>query len=1810
MKKQISFVLIIMLVLNYSLPFSALAEEIQTNPQTQTDNQTTTEQTSPSDSSTEVADDSATNEQTSEDTATVPSEQKETDASTEEEETTSTSDSDTQTPLKQTELQATAIPEGSTFHSLFPDNNLALKMARIVTGNVDATGDEEVVAADLAAITSLDLTGETGSSSTDITDVEGLEYLENLVNLNLNDNNLTTIAPLAGLDKLENLYLSTNSHLTDIGAVSTMPMLKILECSMCTELTDISPISGLQNLQELNIQVSSVEELNFSNTPKLETIYIQDDGIEDLTPLSNCPSLKNVFMKGNSSVKNLTGLNQSTSLETIDATYCRSLTEIGDLSSLDSLEMLKLSYCEKLEDLNGIHDCQNLTKLAVDNCNIKNLGTFSNLDNLIEIDLSKNAELTDISAIESLPSLLSLVAEDCAISYIGTLDNLPNLEIIKLANNKISDASEINHMPKLNYLDLSNNTLTNLGELDYLPMLQTLNLKGNSLTDISTISDLPSLTYVEASNNKIKTIGSLDELVSLKELHLDYNSLSSISVIHDLPSLIVLSATNNTISKMGTFNNMPKLEEVYLNQNSLSNISVVHDLPKLKIFKADSNRLSTFGTLDNLPELITLSLNNNSLTSIEEIGDLPKLHDLYLSTNAIKNLGQMDHLPALEILYLNNNSINSSNDQNGLSALSDLTTLKTLDIHSNSSIKDVSGLATLTNLTYLDMDHTGIKSIDSLATLPNMQTLDISYNTIKDISALSGMKKLSNLDASHNTIQNPAPLNNLLALEMADLRYNSIYDISGIAGLLDRGASVQMVNQTYSMAQQLVYQNSLTVPDIAVGKSGKTIKPSSSSTPYDTSTNLITWTKLTSTKGNCTYSYSESENNYKLNGTITVPYIQSVKISADSEITYTVNSSVTEAQFLTDIHALSPDGQTVTSDFETVVDLSQIDDYTVTLQSEKDGVPSDTKTVTVHVVKIAPVITADSAISYEKNASVTEADFLAAIHAKTDQGTAITSDFAEVVNFSKAGDYVVTLNSTNETNQKAQPVKVTVTVNTDPAPVITAKETISYDKFSDLTEADFLDDIDAATDDGSTIQSNFDLVVSLDKAGEYTVTLQARNVDDVAATPFPVKVIINQEKTAQILANTHQEYNKYQIVSEEQFLEDINARMTASPTTAVISSNYQEVVDPETPGNYEVTVNAVNEDGGQSEPIKVTVVINKIPAPVLTADDEITYAKFASISEQQFLEDVHAETDSEATLSTDFSEAVDFEKNGDYKVDIVATNEDGVKSNVEQVTVHINKAAKPVIQADTEITYNKYEHVTEEQFLEDIDAHLTQSQGDTAVTSNFKVAVNFTTAGDYAVTLNATNADQISADPYLVIVHISKEPAAVLSADNEITYGKHQVVTEKQFFEDVHLTGLEKPSSAVASSNFADVVDFDQAGDYTVTIDAVNEDGNVSQPIDVTIHVAEVPAPVITADQEIHYKKHADVDEKRFIYDVHAGIDQDVAIQTDFDAQVDMDQIGRYTVSLTAVSEDGFEAEPVEVAVYVDDATAGDVTVKYVDENGNTIAPDKTLSGNTDDSFSVVPADISGYCCNASIEGVFTEAAQTITLTYEEAAPGPITIKYVNADGLPIALDDTISGEIGDTYTVSAKEIQGYECSAIVNSKIIEEPQTIVFTYSVKSETSTGQVIVHYVDESGKALADSRTLEGTVESEYLAEAKAINGYDVVGDTEKAGTYTAETQSVTFVYTPDQTAASDSAGSDGSDETTDSNSDSKPSGATVTPSAATPPDTTSSQQASTSASTVSASQKLPATGDSSDDLAALLGGTSLTLAAAYLYRRKK
>ncbi|MBC2182795.1 LapB repeat-containing protein [Listeria sp. FSL L7-0233] len=158
----------------------------------------------------------------------------------------------------------------------------------------------------------------------------------------------------------------------------------------------------------------------------------------------------------------------------------------------------------------------------------------------------------------------------------------------------------------------------------------------------------------------------------------------------------------------------------------------------------------------------------------------------------------------------------------------------------------------------------------------------------------------------------------------------------------------------------------------------------------------------------------------------------------------------------------------------------------------------------------------------------------------------------------------------------------------------------------------------------------------------------------------------------------------------------------------------------------------------------------------IASDSSMSYVEQSTITEEKFLEDIHAETDDDAPVTSDFTDVVDLNTPGVYTVTLNAENSAGLKAAPQQVTVTILEI--PVITAMQSITYLKESAVTEEQFLLDI---LAETSDDSEITSDFDSIVDLNKVGTYAVTLQAVSESGIEADPVTISVEVAEEDEPV-----------------------------------------------------------------------------------------------------------------------------------------------------------------------------------------------------------------------------------------------------------------------------------------------------------------------------------------------------------------------------------------------------------------------------------------------------------------
>ncbi|EMO0986627.1 class 1 internalin InlJ [Listeria monocytogenes] len=148
----------------------------------------------------------------------------------------------------------------------------------------------------------------------------------------------------------------------------------------------------------------------------------------------------------------------------------------------------------------------------------------------------------------------------------------------------------------------------------------------------------------------------------------------------------------------------------------------------------------------------------------------------------------------------------------------------------------------------------------------------------------------------------------------------------------------------------------------------------------------------------------------------------------------------------------------------------------------------------------------------------------------------------------------------------------------------------------------------------------------------------------------------------------------------------------------------------------------------------------------------------------------------------------------------------------------------------------------------------------------------------------------------------------------------------------------------------------------------------------------------------------------------------------------------------------------------------------------------------------------------------------TVTTPFE--APQPIkgedvTVHYLDDKGEKLAADEVLSGNLDDPYTSNAKDIPDYTLTTTPDNAtgtFTTTSQSVTYVYT-KNIVAAEPVTVNYVDDTGKTLAPSETLNGNVGDTYNATAKQIDGYTLSAEpTNATGQFTSSAQTVNYIYT--------------------------------------------------------------------------------------------
>lgn len=163
-----------------------------------------------------------------------------------------------------------------------------------------------------------------------------------------------------------------------------------------------------------------------------------------------------------------------------------------------------------------------------------------------------------------------------------------------------------------------------------------------------------------------------------------------------------------------------------------------------------------------------------------------------------------------------------------------------------------------------------------------------------------------------------------------------------------------------------------------------------------------------------------------------------------------------------------------------------------------------------------------------------------------------------------------------------------------------------------------------------------------------------------------------------------------------------------------------------------------------------------------------------------------------------------------------------------------------------------------------------------------------------------------------------------------------------------------------------------------------------------------------------------------------------------------------------------FQNQP-QTVIYVytkNPVISANVTVNYVDEDGNQISEDVIKSGNIGDIYNTEQKDIDGYTfkeVKGNTTGQLTDQAQTVTYVYRKnKIPniiGTILVKYIDIEGNSISGDIVKSGTVGEDYNTEKKDIWGYTFKEVKGNKtgqFTEQVQIVTYVYAKNKTNPVG----------------------------------------------------------------------------------------------------------------------------------------------------------
>lgn len=410
----------------------------------------------------------------------------------------------------------------------------------------------------------------------------------------------------------------------------------------------------------------------------------------------------------------------------------------------------------------------------------------------------------------------------------------------------------------------------------------------------------------------------------------------------------------------------------------------------------------------------------------------------------------------------------------------------------------------------------------------------------------------------------------------------------------------------------------------------------------------------------------------------------------------------------------------------------------------------------------------------------------------------------------------------------------------------------------------------------------------------------------------------------------------------------------------------------------------------------------------------------------------------------------------------------------------------------------------------DTDGNILGKDSDVSVEENQSFTAKAKSFDGFTLVGNATQTVKVTADTTITFTYKANEvtpPTPVEKFNVTINY----VDTEGNAIAKADVVSVEKGETYTAYATTLAGYTLQGEGTQTVTADSDKEVTFVYKKEATPVEKFAVTVKYVDEDGKEIASTDTNEVEKGESFTATAKTVDGYTLQGDTTQTVNVD--GNKTITFT------YKKDVAPVQKF-------DVTVNFVDEDGNTIADKDVVSVEEGQKYTATAKTVDGYTLQgANTQEVTVDGNKTITFNYtKNVAPVEkfdITTKFVDESGKEIATAETQEVEKGQVFTAQAKDIADYTLQGNATQTItVTGNQTITFTYKKDvAPVEKFNVTVEYKDTDGNILATDTPVEVEKGASFTATAKTIEGYTVYGSTSQTITVDGN-KTITFFYKKD------------------------------------------------------------------------------------------